>query len=74
MAGASPQSSEQRLIQLVRCNRIAAGAVTTRFGICAAPLYVSRAVIRGYGGDLRIEPVPSGSCLGVDAPMVTQTQ
>jgi two-component system sensor kinase FixL len=29
-------------------------------------LYVSRAVVRGYGGELRNEPVPSGSCFAVE--------
>jgi signal transduction histidine kinase len=29
-------------------------------------LYVSRAVVRGYGGDLRYEPGPLGSCFAVE--------
>jgi two-component system sensor kinase FixL len=37
-------------------------------------LYVSRAVVRGYGGDLRIEPIASGSCFAVELQMVTAPQ
>lgn len=33
-------------------------------------LYVSRAVVRAYGGDLRYEPVDSGSCFVVEVQMV----
>jgi signal transduction histidine kinase len=29
-------------------------------------LYVSRAVVRSYGGDLRFEPQPSGACFAVE--------
>ena len=38
-----------------------AGANGTGLG-----LYVSRAVIRGYGGDLRLEPQVSGACFAVE--------
>jgi PAS domain S-box-containing protein len=34
-------------------------------------LYVSRAVVRGYGGDLRYEPQPSGSCFTVELQIVS---
>ena len=34
-------------------------------------LYVSRAVVRAYGGDLRYEPVSSGSCFAVEVQMVS---
>lgn len=34
-------------------------------------LYVSRAVLRAYGGDLRYEPVQSGSCFVVEVQMVS---
>ena len=34
-------------------------------------LYVSRAVVRGYGGDLRFEPAESGSCFVVEVQMVS---
>ena len=33
-------------------------------------LYVSRAVIRGFGGDLRYEPQTSGSCFTVELQVV----
>jgi len=33
-------------------------------------LYVSRAVVRGYGGELRYEPQPSGSCFAVELQIV----
>jgi two-component system sensor kinase FixL len=33
-------------------------------------LYVSRAVIRGFGGDLRCEPQESGSCFAVELQIV----
>ena len=32
-------------------------------------LYVSRAVVRSYGGELRFEPQPSGSCFTVEVPV-----
>ena len=32
-------------------------------------LYVSRAVVRSYGGELRFEPQPSGSCFRVEVPI-----
>ena len=35
-------------------------------------LYVSRAVVRAYGGDLRYEPVDSGSCFVVEVQMVSE--
>lgn len=31
-------------------------------------LYVSRAVVRSYGGDLRFEPQPAGACFCVELP------
>ena len=31
-------------------------------------LYVSRAVVRSYGGDLRFEPQPAGACFCVEIP------
>jgi two-component system sensor kinase FixL len=33
-------------------------------------LYISRAVVRGYGGDLRYEPRPDGSCFAVEVQLV----
>ncbi len=33
-------------------------------------LYVSRAVVRSYGGELRYEPQPSGSCFAVELQIV----
>jgi len=33
-------------------------------------LYISRAVVRGYGGDLRYEPGPDGSCFAVELQVV----
>lgn len=33
-------------------------------------LYVSRAVVRGYGGELRYEPQPDGSCFAVELQIV----
>jgi two-component system sensor kinase FixL len=33
-------------------------------------LYVSRAVVRSYGGDLRFEPQPSGSCFVIELQIV----
>lgn len=33
-------------------------------------LYVSRAVVRGYGGELRYEPQPNGSCFAVELQLV----
>jgi two-component system, LuxR family, sensor kinase FixL len=33
-------------------------------------LYVSRAVVRSYGGDLRCEPRERGSCFAVDLQIV----
>jgi len=32
-------------------------------------LYVSRAVLRSYGGELRYEPQPAGSCFTVEVPV-----
>lgn len=32
-------------------------------------LYVSRAVVRGFGGDLRFEPVSTGACFCVELPL-----
>jgi C4-dicarboxylate-specific signal transduction histidine kinase len=29
-------------------------------------LYVSRAMVRSYGGDLRFEPHPDGACFAVE--------
>jgi two-component system sensor kinase FixL len=34
-------------------------------------LYVSRAVLRAYGGDLRFEPTESGSCFVIEVQMVS---
>lgn len=34
-------------------------------------LYVSRAVVRAYGGDLRFEPIESGSCFVVEVQMAS---
>jgi two-component system sensor kinase FixL len=34
-------------------------------------LYVSRAVVRSYGGELRFEPAPTGSCFTVEVQMVS---
>jgi C4-dicarboxylate-specific signal transduction histidine kinase len=33
-------------------------------------LFVSRAVVRGYGGELRYEPQPAGSCFAVELQIV----
>jgi signal transduction histidine kinase len=33
-------------------------------------LYVSRAVVRSYGGELRFEPQDSGACFRVEIPIV----
>jgi len=33
-------------------------------------LYVSRAVVRSYGGELRYEPQPAGSCFTVEVQTV----
>ena len=33
-------------------------------------LYVSRAVVRGYGGDLRFEPQSGGTCFAVELQVV----
>ncbi len=33
-------------------------------------LYVSRTVVRGYGGELRYEPTPAGSCFAVELQIV----
>jgi two-component system sensor kinase FixL len=33
-------------------------------------LYISRAVVRGYGGDLRYQPLPDGSCFAVELQVV----
>lgn len=35
-------------------------------------LYVSRAVVRGYGGDLRWEPAPAGSCFAVEVQRIAE--
>ena len=32
-------------------------------------LYVSRAIVRSYGGELRFEPQPAGSCFTVEVPV-----
>ena len=34
-------------------------------------LYVSRAVVRGYGGDLRLEPRSAGSCFAIELQVVS---
>ena len=33
-------------------------------------LYVSRAVVRSYGGDLRFEPQETGSCFAIELQVV----
>jgi signal transduction histidine kinase len=35
-------------------------------------LYVSRAMVRGYGGELRFEPGPAGACFVVELQVVRQ--
>ena len=36
-------------------------------------LYVSRAMLRSYGGDLRFEPAPTGACFIVELQLVRET-
>jgi signal transduction histidine kinase len=35
-------------------------------------LYISRAMVRGYGGELRFEPVPAGACFAVELQVVRE--
>jgi signal transduction histidine kinase len=33
-------------------------------------LYVSRFIVRSYGGELRFEPQPQGACFTIELPTV----